>query len=269
MPENDIPIQMCIITSTVNSVSGTQIYVSADETNRRQLTIYSNKVSTPSENAMILPVPNPGSVQFHNFKAYKDVFEDLRRSFQSHRYAASLTRSFAGVQEKLPVYSVGSYNASILETLHDFKRLDTEVFEIAYGLERFLERQYSNTGYGFIVCQLKSGTHTYHPFAYSHHQHPNGRLFVPTMHYHLHARGGGMDENVGDWDHEIYSPATTLRTDFETGKTFSHNSVNWSKFPPEYRWARHVELSLWEREGEWKNCDLFATHWTNPTKWSA
>ena len=259
---------MCIITSTVNSVSGTQIYVSSDETYRRQITIYSNRVNTPVDNAMILAVPNPGSVKFLNFKHYTSLFDDLASCFGynfSTRALASATRS-AGT---LPVYSVGSYNASIVETLREFKRLDEEVFDVADGLLEFLEEKYAGTGLGFIVCQLKSGTHTYHPFAYTHHQHPSGRLFVPTMHYHPHASWKKFTDDDADWDHTIYSSATNLRSPHWDDKVFKSNKVDWSKFPPEYRWARNVEIDRWEKYGTWKNCDLFATHTTDPRKWTA
>lgn len=262
---------MCIITSTVNNVSRTQIYVSSDETYRRQITIYSNRVDTPIENAMILAVPNPGSVKFLNFKHYTTLFEDLASCFEhpfaSRSLAAFATRSAANT---LPVYSVGSYNASIVETLADFERLSDEVFDIADGLLDFLHRTYGGSGLGFIVCQLKSGNHTYHPFAYTHAQHPNGRLFVPTMHYHPHPHSGGRhNDSEADWDHVVYSSATNLRSDHWDGKVFKENKVKWDKFPREYRWARHVEIDRWEKFGDWKNCDLFATHTTDPRKWTA
>ncbi len=260
-----------MITSAVNSVSGTQIYVSSDETYRRQITVYSNRVNTPTENAMILAVPNPGSVKFVNFSHYKNLFEDLASCF-SYPYP---TRALASLSTRsavtLPVYSVGSYNASIVETLRDFKRLDEEVFDVASGLLEFLERKYGDSGLGFIVCQLKSGNHTYHPFAYTHHQHPNGRLFIPTMHYHPHSPSTRYadNDNEGDWDHTIYSSATRLRSTHRDDKVFRENNVKWSKFPPEYRWARHVEIDRWEKYGTWKNCDLFATHTSDPRKWTA
>lgn len=261
---------MCIITSTVDSISKTKIYVSADETNRRQITIYSNEVGTQVENAMILPVPHPTTVKFLNFNHYKDVFGDLRSCFSNRYLYSRASLSHTRGVDTLPVYSVGSYNASIVETLNDFERLDTVTFDLAYGLLEFLERKYRSTGFGFIVCQLKPANRTYHPFAYTHHQHPNGRLFVPTMHYHVHPYSGGhINEEVGDWDHKIYSPATTLRTDHEGELEYKYDMVKWDRFPPEYRWAKNVEMTLWERTGDWKNCDLFATHTTDPRKWSA
>ncbi len=262
---------MCIITSTVNSVSGTQIYVSSDETYRRQITVYSNKVDTPVENAMILAVPNPSTVKFLNFKHYTSLFEDLASCFKYPFATRSLMASLRSSAGTLPVYSVGSYNASILQTLEDFERLNQEVFDLAPGLVEFLERKYRGSGLGFIVCQLKSGNHTYHPFAYTHAQHPNGRLFVPTMHFHQHSYSGGQPDTdyEAEWEHTIYSSATNLRSAHWDDKVFAENNVKWEKFPREYRWARNVEIDRWEKYGRWKNCDLFATHTTDPRKWTA
>jgi hypothetical protein len=262
---------MCIITSTVDSVSGTQIYVSSDETYRRQITIYSNRVDTPIENAMILAVPNPSSISFINFKHYSKVFDDLASCFGYNFPARALGASATRSHSTLPVYSVGSYNASILETLNDFDRLNEEVYEVNSGLIDFLQRKYGSSGLGFIVCQLKSGNHTYHPFAYTHHQHANGQLFVPTMHYHAHSYSSKRadDDYEADWGHIVYSPATNLRTSHWDDKVFKENLVDWSKFPQEYRWAHNVEIDRWEKYGNWKNCDLFATHTSDPRKWTA
>jgi hypothetical protein len=259
---------MCIITSTVESVSGTKIYVSSDETNRRQITLYSNRVNTPVENAMILAVPNPSSVKFLNFSQYTTVFDDLESCFEHPFASLPLRSSLTDSAAALAVYSVGSYNASIVETLDDFGRLDEEVFDVAEGLFEFLQQKYGGSGLGFIVCQLKPGNHTYHPFAYTHHQHPNGRLFIPAMHYHPNSNQT-TDAYEDDWDHIIYSPATNLRSPHWDGKMFKENVVNWSKFPREYRWAMNAEIDRWEKYGRWENRDLFATHTTDPRKWSA
>ncbi len=71
---------MCIISKEVKSVSKTQILVAVDSKKERQLVVYSNKIDNfiPG-NAMILPVPNPSSVKFHNLYTYTDIFNDCNK----------------------------------------------------------------------------------------------------------------------------------------------------------------------------------------------
>ena len=62
---------MCIISKEVNAVSKTKLFASLDDTGTRQLTVYSNQVDTDtSDNAMILPVPNPNTVEFVDLSEY-------------------------------------------------------------------------------------------------------------------------------------------------------------------------------------------------------
>lgn len=243
---------MCIITSKVENVSNTKIYASANEDNTRQLTIYSNEVSTKTHNAMILPVPNPDSVQFHNFETYPSFFEDCEKCFRSipTRSAAHLTASFR-MNESLPVYKVGSYLASIVPRFEDFMRLDRNLFELSNELLSMLSHFYDQR-FGFIVCILKKGTHNYHPFAYSHDLLEPSKLFLPTRHYHPGEAGA-----TADWDHIIYSPITNLNSCEFDSKLFSTTEpIQWKKMPNEFRWAYSVPLCRWTKHGDWMNKDL-------------
>jgi hypothetical protein len=242
---------MCIILSAVEKVSNTKIYVSPDEDNLRQITIYSNEVATREKNAMILPVPNPESIELLDLSKYSKFFEDCESCFIKLP-TLSLTRSFHpeyAYASILPVVQVGSYLASIVPSFDDFVRIDRSIFDIDDNLLPMLAKHYRE-GFGFILCVLDEGSHTYHPFAYTHKMKEPNRLFIPTRHYHP-----GESNSYADWDHTIYSPITELHNTREM-KFRDSSPIKWKKLPASYRWASSVPFSRWTMESEWKNIDL-------------
>lgn len=245
---------MCIITSTVDSVSTTRIYISADHANRRQLTIYSNVVASPEENVMVLPVPNPDSVELLDFSHYPDFFTDLKACFieRTQRSYTNNTFLVSKSTNSLPVFRIGSYDASIVPSIADFPRLQIPMDRT---LIPFLKSKY-NAEFGFIICRLAPGKKEYHPFAYTHDQHSSYRLFIPTMHYHP------GDYNA-DWDHLIYSPATGLFSSKYKFNTTRH--VAWEKLPLSYQWASQVNLDCWEKIGPGDNRDMYIHHAIDPS----
>lgn len=243
---------MCIILSKVDKVSNTKIYVSPDKENKRQLTIYSNEVATKTKNAMILPVPNPESIELLDLSNYPKFFEDCEncfynlptlsmRSFNPHSAYASASM--------LPVVRVGSYLASIVPSFDDFVRIDRTVFDVNDDLFPILAKNYKEN-FGFIICLLEEGNHTYHPFAYTHLMKDKNRLFIPTRHYHP-----GGASSYADWDHVIYSPITELHNTRDK-KFRDSQGMKWKKLPEAYRWASSVPFSRWEMNQDWKNLDL-------------
>lgn len=178
-----------MLNSPVYKVADTFIFVGVNSTKTRQFTVYSNEIVNFSrKNAMILPVPYPSSVKFHDLSGYNNFFSDCSDCFRTV-YDPSMkpitkSRSFNSSDEKrLSVFSVGSFNASIAESLDDIKRIDESVFKISSNIEEYLCKNYNNS-FGFIVCCLKDGDVKYHPFAYSN-DISNGSVFVPTRHFHL------------------------------------------------------------------------------------
>jgi hypothetical protein len=219
---------MCIFNSEVIRVSNTQILVTHSTDGKRQLTVYSNKVNTAGGNAMILPVPKGGraaSVRFHDLSAYPNLFEDCAKCFAAARVSkgalgwGALTDSYELSNSTLRVHDVGSYRASIVPTLDDFSRLDASVFSLSPAIGDVLRQSYGSE-FEFIVCQLQSGSHEYHPFAYSHDV-SGSALFVPTLHEHGHKQGQGQEQDP-DWDHTIYSIGTGERW---------HDSHEWRRKP--------------------------------------
>ena len=180
---------MCIISKEVKSVSKTQILVAVDSKKERQLVVYSNKIDNfiPG-NAMILPVPNPSTVKFHNLYTYTDIFNDCNKMVYKK------TDGFKGIRDgrititnsrshTLDVINVGSYKVSLANSLDDLKNIDKNLFNLGNGCEELLSRDYNDPNFGFIICSLDVRNKKYHPFGYSH-QIMNNELFIPTKHYH-------------------------------------------------------------------------------------
>lgn len=196
---------MCIINRKA-SVKGTQILVLPDHTQTRQLVVYANKVQSRTPNAMILPVPHPETVQFHDLSHYTGIFSNCATTLDIHIYAdgfGTLSTNAKGARS-IRVERVGGYLASLVPSLADLGRLDTETFRINPECYRFLEQYYNRPGWGFIVCQLDLGERKYHPFGYSHQLYHKGHglASIPTRHYHDGERQ--TSRTPADWDHEIY-----------------------------------------------------------------
>ncbi len=182
---------MCIISEPVESVAKTKILVAPDATGTRQLTVYSNAVDNNSpNNAMLLPVPNPKSVQFHDLSKYKNIFSDCDNSFYkpvSRSFGLSLNsyNSDGHKSAKLAVFDVGSYKVSLAMGIKDLKRVDESVFSLSDGCYEMMSQEYSDPVFGFVICKLNTGREEYHPMGYSH-EISGGKMFIPTKHYHAH-----------------------------------------------------------------------------------
>ena len=241
---------MCILSHAAVSVAQTHLYVSPSANGTRQLTVYENAVNTPTHNAMILPIPHPASVEFHNMSDHPEFFHHLERQF--HRIVYPLRASIGG-RSPLPVATVGSYRVTVVPTAADFSLIDSAEFSIPASVQAHLAARYGPHGYGFLVCRLKKGSHRYHPFAYSHAVQEPGHLFVPT--YHLH---DGRPSAFAYWEHTIYSPLPPLDSTDEDGAVFRPHETNlWAAIPEAYRWAAAVPLSRWSKQDLWENDDLY------------
>lgn len=219
-------------------ISDTNIYVGKTIDGTKQFTVYKNKVEyersrnpsyemtreqirerflkgelSPNPNtetrpmAMVLPVPFvKGNKEIIEVVAmdgkYHNIFDKLRllfpnlswrgQSFGGERFADSRNAAPPPIE----VLKVGSYDVSVVESLDDFGRLQNDVFALDPNFSSLLKREYSK-GFGFVVCRLQNGA-KYHPIAYVHPLREDGKLFVPTKHYH------NGSESHADWDHEIY-----------------------------------------------------------------
>lgn len=247
---------MCIILGEVNRVSKTKLFVLANKDKTRQMTFYSNIVSTSDENMMILPVPGDGPIELHRID-YKTMFSDLKRSVTSlHResYSNHMTRSFASAvpRETLEVFTHGSYLVSIAPQIEDLLRLNESVFDLTPELFDFFAKHYTRE-FSYICCVLKPGTKEYEPLCYSHALHSSGRLFVPTLHYHDH--GGDVRTQDADWDHLIYSVSTEEKANRGYSSNY-YNNVDWSRFPKEFQKVNVNSIRCAEIQGHYPNKDI-------------
>src|SRR5439155_694483 len=158
---------MCCFSGKVQLVADTNIFARAAK-DGRQFLVYSMRLDTKSDVAMILPIPVPraskeDAVRFINLEKYADFFADLRKGFPEKKESRS---DSLGAKDKpaaggLKVVEVGSFIASFVPTQADFSRLDAK-FRLEQGVWDKLP-QYKN--WGFAVFQLKKGDQKVHPTA--------------------------------------------------------------------------------------------------------
>jgi hypothetical protein len=279
---------MCVISGEIKRVSDTNILCGLSDDKQRQIIIYSNQVDNITKNnAMILPVPLPNTLQFHNLINYKELFSDCKNCF----YDPNTSFSYGNLPKnklksnKLEVFNVGSYKVSIAQTIDDLERVDTSVFELSNNLSEFMKNSYNEPYFGFIICKLNVGSEKYHPFGYSHDVF-NNELFVPTKHFHIHNTaqsgyanfdqafgrlniisdrtfyGSPNNQNIADdWSHDIYfynvypsqnSEITLMNKSKErwSGKTFNLDKIN---FPFSKNCSNFEKIEI---DGVHKNIDL-------------
>ena len=202
---------MCCFTGPVTSVSATKIFARMGDRSRQYL-VYSMNVDAPKELAMVLPIPvaagsDEKAVRFINLEKYPTFFEDMEAGFPvppPRSKGQGITVLAAGRDSApLPVFQVGSFEASFVPTVADFDRLD-ERFRLPAGTFDKL------TGYkqfGFAVFKLKPGAQKIHPMAFEFPTALMSHLFFPTVHIHdgkVHTRAG--------FDHVLYcQSAANLR----------------------------------------------------------
>lgn len=202
---------MCIISGDVSTVKNTKIFVGLQEGGQRQLTVYSNEVALENEpsGTMILPVPEPSDVQFVDMTNHKDLFDKLDAWPREKGGYLSL-----GGDRSLEVEEVGSYVASKVPNHSAFESLDKDKFRVKEEVLKYLKQTYPK-GYSFIAFALEPNK-SYHPFAYSHLAPKDGKMFIPTMHFHSHKKSKKRGDAHADWNHEIYAANATM--DENTGK---------------------------------------------------
>jgi hypothetical protein len=196
-----------MISLPIEQVSNTKIFVGLNSTKTYQLTVYSNFVSNNSNgNAMVIPVPFPSTVKFHDLSQIKNFFKSVDQSFYKQSQTLGWTNSFSsdrikGSKSDLEVFSVGSYKVSLASNLQDISRLNKDIFVLSPGLAKTLESHYSNLVWGFIVFVLARDKKDYHPFAFSHALY-NNKIYIPTRHYHdsLNTNNDGYMERIGGLD---------------------------------------------------------------------
>jgi hypothetical protein len=191
---------MCCFSQPVRSVSNTSIFARSG-IEGRQYVVYSMRLNSPHDVAMILPLPvaagaGEKSVRFINLQQYPEIFTDLMQLFLPPSqgrggFGGPMTKS----APRLEVQQVGSFEASYVPTVRDFSRLD-ERFQLPMGTWDKLPQYRS---YGFAVFKLKPGAQMVHPMAFDFPRADPRRLFFPTVHIH----DGRIHDSAG-FDHTLY-----------------------------------------------------------------
>jgi len=273
-----------MISLPVEQVSKTNIFVGLNSSKTHQITVYSNFVSNNSDgNAMVIPVPFPSTVNFHDVSPISNFFKVVDKSFyrvaQTYGYRSFSANSANVANSALDVFSVGNYNVSLANNLSDISRLNKNVFVLSPGLATTLQTHYSDPVWGFIIFTLARDKKDYHPFAFSHAVY-NNKLYIPTRHYHetqgfssetgYMERIGGLDTRANpyedqkgsstlwntnsknsdladDWSHNIYL--------FNCGNSGSKSQLLQSMLNQDYKYA-------WDKNLYWNrrliNFDLMA-----------
>lgn len=198
---------MCIIAGSLGpeGVSKTRIMVAPAERGEAQITAYSNKVSMQDEGgAMILPFPGRrlDFVPPEVWDATK-LFENLDDLIPKTK-SRGVSRG-RNMDMSLDIVDVGSYQCSVAHSVDDLKRIKRAFFELPDHCYEFLADKYPE-GFGFLVCKLRRNA-VYHPLVYKTAMSPDRRMFVPTMHYHVHGddSAGSAPQVTSDWHHDIYA----------------------------------------------------------------
>ena len=175
---------MCCFSRPVISVTDTNLFARASK-DGRQFLVYSMKLDTKEELAMLLPIPVPkaskeDAVRFINLEKYAEFFDQMRVGFPVPLPPRGGDKNTRPTLTPLKVVEVGSFVASFVPSVADFRRLDerfrlpTEVWDKLPAYKDF----------GFAVFQLKKGAQKVHPMAFEFPRANPQQLFFPTVHIH-------------------------------------------------------------------------------------
>lgn len=211
---------MCLISEEVIKVSNTKIFCAPNDTKTKQITIYSNFIDNSTlNNAMVLPVPFPESLQFHDLTDYVDIFDQCEKCFHNNVSRSFNSRGATTMNNNvLNVFNVGSYKVSVAQNLNQIVNVDPKVFSLSSGLKKVLEKYYYQPYWGFIICKLSKGNEKYHPFGYSHNIIDN-KVYIPTRHFHKE-----VSQSSNEW--EFRMPVSQSNSEWTRNQTNSKISVD-------------------------------------------
>lgn len=184
-------------------VSGTRIFARVEA--GVQHLAYSMSLGTPSDVAMVLPLPvahgaGESALSFVDLSGYRTIFDDLSQMVMPD--AMPLSRGgpnrSAAPRRQLVVHTVGAFDASFVPGIDDFDRLDPR-FRLPDEVWS-AHREYRERKFGFAVFKLrKSSKAAVQPMALRFPTSEPGSIFFPTLHVHdgrLHPRAS--------FDHWLY-----------------------------------------------------------------
>lgn len=172
---------MCFIEKEIKSSPNTQIFIATNVDKKRQIVIYSNKIENLiDDNFIIIPVPNPTTIKFHNLINYENFFDDCKKNFNLNLDSKyKKLNNYVDENEYTPIKkdNIGSYKISIALNLQRLFAL-----EINETLKKILSAFYHQPYWGFIICKLDHRVQYYNPIIYSHDIIDN-KIYIPTRHF--------------------------------------------------------------------------------------
>lgn len=193
---------MCIFSGRVRHVGATRIF--ARSSGGEQALVYSMRLGTDEEVAMVLPVPTAQraaeeAIRFVNLEDLSGFFEEMDLGFPQSLSLGMTRGAVTGGAPKLAVHEVGAFEASFVPTRTDFDRLDAR-FRLSDAVWASLP-QYRD--WGFVVFKLKPGEHRVHPMAFWFPSRDPDTLYFPTVHVH-----DGRVKSWAEFDHTLYAQGT-------------------------------------------------------------
>ncbi|NRA39651.1 MAG: hypothetical protein HRU15_16030 [Planctomycetes bacterium] len=191
-----------------------------------QYLVYNMSISSPSNAAMILPLPvaqgsGEDALRFLNLNDYKEFFDDISLVCTPEYYVETeVTFESCGgdddldMMDTLVVHSVGDFEASYVPSLKDFDRVD-ERFRLPDEIWQQLSQYHD---YGFAVFQLKltlstddgESENAVQAMAFEFPTRDAKRLFFPTVHVH-----DGEYHDTAGFYHTFYCQFDNARCAFK------------------------------------------------------
>lgn len=241
---------MCMMAEMAR-VKSTNIFATRHE--GREVMVYGAQLESLKQNAMILPLPvvHQGShVELLDLSAYSDFFSDL-----DFYYISPPSFAAPPFGALLEVFTVGSFEASIVPSLDDFVRLDQR-FRLAPGIRAVLEQRYAD--WSFVVYQFGAGKHELHPFGVKFESRFQDHLFFPTVHVH----DGAHAPAAANFAHHFYAQRAALQKRYTPFASRCPSPLPGSQPAPPPRMPNFVDLQLpidlGRRVGIFANVDVYA-----------
>jgi hypothetical protein len=236
---------MCMMIEMAR-VSSTDIFATRHE--GRDVLVYGAKLESLKQNAMILPLPlrQQGShVELLDLSGYPRFFRDL---FCEYFLIPSFCPPAFG--PPIEVFTVGSFEASIVPSIDDFVRLDRR-FQLSAGIRSVLIERYAD--WSFVVYQFGKGKHELHPFGVKFESRFSNHIFFPTVHVH----DGAHAPAAATFAHNFYAQGARL-AEYETPLDSLYPPLS----PRQRRLPAFVDLTKQlahgSRFGVFANVDVYA-----------
>ena len=228
---------MCIITEPIENITNTRIIVSINN-NLEQLTIYSNCINNSIENNyMILPVPNPDTLEFIN------IDSTSLNNLTQHQFYENEDIVHLKQYGNIKLYK--SYN-ELFSSKESFLDIDQ------------LKTNYSGKLWGFIVCELCIGNFQYMPLCYKHKMMVS-HIYIPTKKcYSFNKINKGYN-----WNHVIYLldslPSILLSSLSSIRDYYTINNEDDFIIDGKYNLGKHINIdkNIINNKNSNLNIDLF------------